>query len=279
MSDRRRYVIGIGIGIVLVLAGRGVVNRTPVADWLVAPLVQADTDGRADAIVVPGAGVIGDCVSNQNAVRRVLLASRVWKAQRAPLVVFAGGTGPAGCPVALAMGRLAQEVGIDRASIHLEKFSLNTRENAERSAPLLRALGVRRVLVVTDRLHMRRASAAFARQGFEIERASVPIYEGHPDNLSMLQAGIREFVALAYYRTRDWTAGAWSQSARAAEPPRPDMTESEPLQKMSSEIRFPNGPIALLGASYAGGWDLRNVGDVPIVNRGVSGEQSRQMLD
>ena len=40
--------------------------------------------------------------------------------------------------------------------------SHNTHENAILSAPLLKRLGARRLLVVTDRLHMTRAGGAFA---------------------------------------------------------------------------------------------------------------------
>ena len=40
-----------------------------------------------------------------------------------------------------------------------------------------------------------------------------------------------------------------------------------------------DGPIVVLGASYAGGWDLRSVAGTPVINRGVAGQQSFEMLE
>jgi lysophospholipase L1-like esterase len=159
-------------------------------------------------------------------------------------------------------------VGIPASSIRVEASSLSTRENAERSAPLLRALGARRVLLVTDRLHMRRASAAFAHFGFDVSRASVPIYEGHPDNVSMLLAGAREAVAIAYYRARGWLrpdAAKEANTVTGSGPPRAD-------------LKNPAGPVVVFGASYAAGWRLASIAGAPVLNRGVSGQQTRDML-
>jgi uncharacterized SAM-binding protein YcdF (DUF218 family) len=201
----RRFSVGIACGCLGLLAARYIVNHTPVVDWLVAPLMLPDTTGTADAIVVLGAGVIRDCVPNQSAIQRVLLAARLWRARRATLVVFTGGTGGS-CPVAVAMAQLAREVGIPESSIHLETASKSTRENALASTELLHRLNVRRPLLVTDGPHMRRAAAVFAKLGFDVQRASVPIYvyAGLGDNVWLLEAGLREFVALGYYRMRGW---------------------------------------------------------------------------
>jgi uncharacterized SAM-binding protein YcdF (DUF218 family) len=216
-SPRRVFAAGLVCGVALVFAVRLIVNETRVPDLLISPLLQGDTSGRADAIVVLGAGIVSACVPNQNAVRRVLLAARLWRQQRAPVLVFTGGEADGTCPISVAMSRLAAEIGVPDAAMRLETTSTTTWENGEHSAAMLRGLGARRLLVVTDRLHMRRASGVFARHGFAIERASVPIYESHPDNVSMLFAGAREFAALTYYRARGWVApdpGAGSTAAR-----------------------------------------------------------------
>ena len=39
------------------------------------------------------------------------------------------------------------------------------------------------------------------------------------------------------------------------------------------------GPIVLLGASYAAGWPLSQVRDIPVVNKGVAGQQSFELLE
>ena len=46
-----------------------------------------------------------------------------------------------------------------------------------------------------------------------------------------------------------------------------------------NERRYPSGPVVVLGASYVEGWHLRNVNGVPVINAGVSGQQSFEMLE
>ena len=203
LGPRRRrwrpspFVRGLLAGIVLVFAVRALINNTALADRLVSRLIPSDTAGPADAIVVLGAGIVGPCEPNLNAMRRVQLGVRLWHQHRAAMIFFTGGR-PEGkaCPVAVVMSEFAGELGVPADARLTEEASRSTHENAEFSAPLLRQRGVKRILVVTDRLHMRRAEGAFAAAGFEIERASVPVYASHPDNVSMLTSGFREYVAL-----------------------------------------------------------------------------------
>jgi uncharacterized SAM-binding protein YcdF (DUF218 family)/lysophospholipase L1-like esterase len=266
----RTFAAGVFSGIVLLGGARVLINQTALADFLVSPLVLADTDARSDAIVVAGAGLIGNCMLNLHGVRRVLLAAELWREQRASTIVFTGGT-PDGvpCPVSVVMADLARDLGIPPASIHFETTSRSTRENAEHSAPLLRALGAQRLLVVTDRLHMRRTQLAFAHFGFDIERASVPVPASHLDNVSMLIAGVREYIGLSYYRARGWLA-----SSAAASKPAPTATQGVLMEKWSAEPQ-----VVILGASYARGWDLPGAGKIVVTNKGISGQQSFELLD
>lgn len=262
------------VGVLMVLTVRFLIDHTPLADWLVGPLVTADAIQTSDAIVVAGAGVIGNCEANNNGVRRVLLAARLWRDEVAPRLVFTGGTGQP-CPVSVAMARLAAELGVPRLAIWLETGSRSTRENAELSTPLLRALGATRLLVVTDRLHGPRATSAFRQMGFEVAHATVPIYAGHADNTSMLAAGVREYAALAYYRLRGWIG-----DDRDAGSDRPnEVTQAVTKTPRTGALNDASGPIALLGASYAAGWSLGPIAGVPVVNLGVAGQQSFEMLE
>jgi uncharacterized SAM-binding protein YcdF (DUF218 family)/lysophospholipase L1-like esterase len=268
---RRTFLAGVGCGVLLVYFGALFINRTNFADYLITSLLLPDTAGKADAIVVMGAGVVGDCVPNHYGVRRTLLGVRLWHQQRAPILFFTGASGEHSCPVATAMARLAREVGVPERGIQTETTSHSTRENGEHSAPLLRRLGVRRVLIVTDRLHMKRAAGTFAQLGFEVERASVPIYEGHPNNVSMLQSGAREYAALAYYRMHGWIA---DPTARPAHTEDAVGSGGEVKGGAPSDKR----PMVVLGASYAGGWDPRTLGGRAVIVRGVSGQQSSEIL-
>lgn len=253
-------------GILLVVGGRYFINETALADWAIAPLLRDDTMGAADLIVVPGAGVVGECSANLNGVRRVVHAARAYRAGLAPAILIAGGSADEGCPIALAMRRFAEEMALPTSRVYIEPSSRSTRENAERTVPLLDALGVRRVLIVTDRLHMSRAEAVFRSFGFAVERASVPIYEGHTDNVEMLKAGLREYAALAYYRWRGWLTPAERPRVAGA------------LATQSEASGHPDGPIVTLGASYMAGWTPATLTGRPVVNRGVGGDETKGML-
>ncbi len=273
-------------GVALVLLGRLAINESTIPDRLLGPMLLDDSSARADAIVVLGAGVIGECVANLNGVRRILLGAKLFKDGRAPLLVVTGGSAGGHCPVADAMAQVARDSGVPADKILLERQSRNTHENGERTAPLLRERNVSRILLVTDRLHMRRAVGVFGRLGFAVEPSAVPLYEGHVDNVSMLTAGIREVAALAYYRLRGWTAplAAPGNHSSAAVRTTGDVgnvrselggiVEGVSRQGAGSNER----PVVILGASYAASWKLPNLDGLPIVNAGVPGQQSFEML-
>ena len=110
---RAGFRSGIVAGVALVIAAGMFINTTAVADWIVAPLLLPDTSGPTEAIVVLGAGVIGDCVPNNHGLRRVLLAVREWRQQPSAVLLFSGGTGTS-CRVAEAMARVAREAGVPK---------------------------------------------------------------------------------------------------------------------------------------------------------------------
>lgn len=270
---RPGFPVGLICGCLCLIGLREAIVESTVPDWIVAPLLVPDTAGDADAIVVLGAGVVGDCVPNLNGVRRVLLGARLWRAGRAPIMVFTGGTGDGPCPVAESMARLALEVGVTHSATVVETASKSTHENGTLTLPLLQQLRATRVLLVTDRLHMRRAAGTFARLGLTVERASVPIYEGHVNNVDMLLAGAREFVALAYYGVRGWLGDIYASG------PFTRTVGVATTAKAQRRLANPAGPIVLLGASYARGWPLAEVAGITVVNRGAAGHVSTEMLE
>jgi uncharacterized SAM-binding protein YcdF (DUF218 family)/lysophospholipase L1-like esterase len=287
----RTFWAGVVAGVALVFLARLAINHSTIPDRLVAPILLDDSSARADAIVVLGAGVIGDCVPNLNGMRRVLLGIKLLRDGRAPLLVITGGSRAEHCPVADAMARLARDSGVPADRMLLERQSLSTRENGERTAPLLRQRNVSRILLVTDRLHMRRAAGVFRRLGFAVEPSAVPIYEGHQDNVSMLSMGIREAAALTYYRLRGWSVPLGTQGQPHVSAERDagavgsvggnmaggfaGVEESTWGQGAGSNVK---PPIIILGASYAAGWKLANLDGIPVINVGVPGEQSFEML-
>jgi uncharacterized SAM-binding protein YcdF (DUF218 family)/lysophospholipase L1-like esterase len=304
-----RRLVWFVFGALSLIAARELTNRLAWPDAVVGPLLLQDTSGAADVIVVPGAGLSAACTPNLNSVRRTLLAARLYKAGRAPFLLFSGGRPRAGdlaCRVGRVMANLAIEVGVPADAVRVEDESRTTHMNAEFSAPILRQMGARRILIVTDRLHMVRAAAAYAHYGFAIERASIPVFEGHRDNVDMLAGGLREFVAIRYYRWKGWIEDPWApatapaaartQSAAGTKPgmmslaaagasaapvrplPASLSTPASTTMTQPSVPAHPQGPIVLLGASYAGGWKAATLGGVPVVNKGIAGQQSFELL-
>lgn len=259
------------LGVCAVFFARWVVNATPYADRLVSGLILPDTTGHADAIVVLGAGVTGSCTPNEFSLRRIVLATRLYRAQRAQRILITGGTTePGGCPVASVMARTARDLGVPESAIVSETQSTSTWTNARNSAPILHALGAKRLLLVTDRLHMMRSQLCFKRFGFDIERATIPLFEASGKNVTMLYWAFRETMALRAYRWRgyigdDPTAG-------------PSAVAVPDEENGSVTVKNPDGPVVILGASYARGWKLAAIAGVPVVNAGVAGQQSTELL-
>lgn len=128
---------------------------------------------RADAIVVLGCRLRPDGRAGRALERRVAAGVALHAAGAAPLVVLSGGgAGPR--PEAEVMRELALSLGAPAASLLLETASRDTIENALCSAALLRARGLERAILVTDRYHALRAGLLFRRAGVEVVRVATP---------------------------------------------------------------------------------------------------------
>ena len=131
---------------------------------------------RAPAIVLLGGGTLPVVPPRQrvevsDAGDRLLYAAALFREQRAPLIVIAGGrldaSGELG-PEADGIASLLGDLGVPPAAILSESVSRNTEENAIEVKRLLDPLGISRILLVTSALHMPRAVALFRAQGFDV---------------------------------------------------------------------------------------------------------------
>jgi uncharacterized SAM-binding protein YcdF (DUF218 family) len=85
------------------------------------------------------------------------------------LLLSAGGPDPAG-PVEADWGAaLYRRLGVPGDRIVLERESRNTRENAERSARIVRERGWKSLVLVTSAMHMPRAAATFRKAGLDAD--------------------------------------------------------------------------------------------------------------
>jgi uncharacterized SAM-binding protein YcdF (DUF218 family) len=143
-------------------------------------------DPKADAIVVLG------CKPSARLRWRVECGVRLYREGVAPILLLSGGgNGPK--PEAELMRGIALAGGVPQAALLIEPNSRDTVGNAREAALLLRAHGLRTVVLVSDRAHLRRAAPLFRLAGVAIAgrsglRAPSPLREAI--------AAIREMAAL-----------------------------------------------------------------------------------
>jgi len=180
---------------------------------------------EAQAIVVLGGALkmpAGDHRGSglDQAADRLLVAFRLYRAGKAPLIVCSGGNNPLGSyvgrPESQGVCELLHEWGVPTEALLVEGSSINTRENALESRALLAERGVARIVLVTSASHMPRAVATFEKVGFEVEPAPAdfrvgwgtphPVLKWVPSPLGLLNASvaIHEWVGLWIYRLRGW---------------------------------------------------------------------------
>jgi uncharacterized SAM-binding protein YcdF (DUF218 family) len=181
---------------------------------------------HAEAIVVLGGGTSnapaapGQAPELGDASNRLLYAARLFRAGKAPLILFSGGAVPflltwRQGSEAEAAAQLLQEWAVPGQAILLEDKSRNTRENALLSRPILQSRGVTRILLVTSAFHMPRASAVFRKLGFQVipapadyrtpeDESPLLLFLPSVDSLAGTDLALKEWLGMLVYRLRGW---------------------------------------------------------------------------
>lgn len=153
--------------------------------------------GNEQAIIVLGAGLKGDTISNV-LCRRLDAALEFAGAHPELPVVVTGGQGPGeNRPEAHAMREYLLQHGLEPSRVLAEDRSTSTQENLRFALQVLAENGyhdVRRVAVVTNRFHCYRARLIAGRQG--LEAATVPA-SLRWDNIPSCY--VREVLAVLFY--------------------------------------------------------------------------------
>jgi uncharacterized SAM-binding protein YcdF (DUF218 family) len=147
---------------------------------------------------------------------RVLEAARVFRLVSPAWVVTSGGSHPFDRAPAssITMRDELERLGVPSGRIVTESTPLTTREEAVRIAPLVEALGVRDLVLVTSDIHMRRSLGAFRAAG----RNPVPAIAPEPRRpvrpidwllptplgLELTSHVVHEVGGLMYYWLRGW---------------------------------------------------------------------------
>jgi uncharacterized SAM-binding protein YcdF (DUF218 family) len=160
----------------------------------------------ADAIVVLGAHIAENGQLSAESLRRALRGITLYRAGLAPIIVFSGipNQDVPGPSEAAVRAKLARELGIPAEAILIEERAYTTREEADRVRQTLHGRGARRVLLVTDPQHMRRAAALFEQLGFQVRpaaadypRSAATSPEGR---LRLMRETLGELLSLTYHR-------------------------------------------------------------------------------
>jgi uncharacterized SAM-binding protein YcdF (DUF218 family) len=207
------------------------------ARFLVAPLealtspLQAPERAGAQAIVVLASGQLqrapeygGRDIPDYIALARVRYAAHLQRRTGLPVLVSGGNARIGGDPAApermyskaeAMAAALREDFGVTVKWI--EPRSNDTAGNAACSAALLRADGIKRILLVTDAMHMPRSRTAFERAGFDVVSAPTMFFGAQrltPGAWLPSAEGMRrsayaayELLGIAWYRVRFAGAG------------------------------------------------------------------------
>jgi uncharacterized SAM-binding protein YcdF (DUF218 family) len=149
-----------------------VITFTPVTGWWAGQLARPWGRGEGDVLLVLSGSMLDDAVLGESSYWRAVYAVRAFRQHGFRRIVLSGRA---------AQGRSAAEVmrdflvghGVPAERIVVETESQSTRENVERSVPLLRQAGGRVVLLTSD-FHMHRAYRLLRRAGVEADTIPAP---------------------------------------------------------------------------------------------------------
>ena len=198
--------------------------------WLATPLEPSgpaalDQVRGTGAIVILGAGVrshapeMGGPTVSALALERLRYGARLARETGLPILVSGGAPQDDIVEAHLMREVLEQEFQVPVR--WMEDASLDTRDNARRSARLLRAAGIERVTLVTHAAHMRRAQAAFEAAGLRVTPAPTVWISGGEGDASWSDVVPTPRGAYeGWYAVHEWVGGlAYRVSESSAPPP------------------------------------------------------------
>jgi uncharacterized SAM-binding protein YcdF (DUF218 family) len=218
---RRRWAFGLAVLATALL----VLQSLPlVADSLLRSLENRagpvlEEPAGAQAIVVLGSGLAqeaaeyGGDTANERTLVRTRYGAAVARRFGLPVLVSGGRPANASRSEAEVMaGILANEYGVPVR--WQESSSQDTADNAAMSAEILKAAGIRRIVLVTQAFHMPRAARLFRAAGLEVIPAPTHFMGGDGAELIWLDFLPRaSALQRSYYALHEWLGLAWLRLA------------------------------------------------------------------
>jgi uncharacterized SAM-binding protein YcdF (DUF218 family) len=222
---RRRYARwGLACLLLLFYSLSAPLTVLPLVRWLEGPRPgpEALRPHYDVAIVLTGMvnlrGSRAGHIEFNDSVERILEGMRLVKRGLADKLFIVGGSGnpfDQRASEARVLRTFALEFGLHDAQVLTEESSRNTYENAVKATEIIRAAPYRDLVLITSALHMRRAAAAFHKQGlfpdlypvdFQTSRGGITILSLCPSAraLDLMTAVIHELVGFAAYRLQGY---------------------------------------------------------------------------
>jgi uncharacterized SAM-binding protein YcdF (DUF218 family) len=221
-ESRRRLLLLTVPAVVLVLLSSPWFEYLVVGslEWKNPPLPQRPEETEAIIVLAGGVGAPAPLFPKpqlrENTLHRCLLAAELYHQRRRCPIIVSGGRDPAGGgapPYAQAMRDFLLALGVPGTDLLTEENSQNTYENAAECRKILEQRRLRKVLLVTDAIHMARACRCFRKQGIEAIPATChhqAIFppKGATDlipelrSASNCEAALHEWLGIAWYWVR-----------------------------------------------------------------------------
>ena len=210
----------------IVIAGACIVGllalSTPVVGLALlrtieAPPLDETALTSAQAIVVLGGGRThtapewGGVTVNRTTLQRVRYGAHLARRSQLPVLVSGGAPDGGVAEAVLMRGILQDEFGV--ATRWVDTKSLNTRENARFAAEQLLPAGVKRIVLVTDAWHTRRAAIEFRLSGLDVVAAPTGILGIPPFSLYQLVPNV-EGLQYSHVALREMLGVVWYELTR-----------------------------------------------------------------
>lgn len=209
---RLRWIVVISVGLILVSS----TWFFQLFSWPLKQLTPVNQKQKADVIVVAAAGVHESGAPSPGSTIRAHTAAQLYLEGWAPLILVTGGVTKLYNPHVDAKGMqiILRGMGVPDENLLIENQSVDTYMNSKKSAEILNARQLKKILLVTHDYHLLRLSLTFEQLGFEIfpyaantatlnkERAWWQYFDW--ENFNKLQTYAHEYIGLLTYKIRGW---------------------------------------------------------------------------
>ena len=158
------------------------VTLVMLAWTFVWPAPDTDEFKPVDAVVCLGGGMSADGTLDASVLKRIERCVQLFEADRAPIVVFSGGSAiPGGPDAGTQMSQYATTLGLPETAAVVESRAQSTLQNALFSLSLIPDAS--RVILVTEAFHLPRSWASFKWAAWEKDHKDLVVFLAMSENV------------------------------------------------------------------------------------------------